>query len=302
MVGRQNLPPVSNAGLDQNILIPNANSPGRTTLDGTGSSDPEGDVLVFAWAQDSGPSTAQILSPSESKTDVAGLLPGDYSFSLKVADNAGNSNVDAVKVSVAIRGGDDAPRAKSCGPLADILRAFETFDQNRNNEAFAKFVEMFRDYGQVRELFQGMQSIAASDPNAQISFFQGAFARNGIVDRLAAWLERLQIIILEFADLRGLAFQLYRILAVLSMYIVCIQKGDFDQDPIPTQKVFQVMLSHAKVWSEMRDSGQFGRVEILLIARIGNDVAVATALTEQNGEVSTKPKYLSFLKDWSEIL
>jgi hypothetical protein len=302
VTSRQDLPPIANAGQNQNILIPNPNSPGTVVLDGSASSDPEGSALVFGWIQEIGPVSAQILNPAQAQTEVRGLMPGDYRFGLTVTDNLGNSAKDTVIVTVALRDGGDGPVEKTCGSLDEILKFFESFDKGNTTDQFKRFLEMFQSYGQVKEFFAALRQVAGSSVDAQIKFLRDAMGDGGFEKTLIEWLDRLQNIILESSELRSLALQLYRILALLSMYIVCIQMGDFDRGALPMANVFEVMAGHARQWAALRDSGQLGRLEIQILSRMGNDIAVAIAQTEQNGEVSTKPKYLNLLKKWGEIL
>ena len=86
-------PPIAKAGADQNV------STGATvTLDGSGSSDPEGKPLTYAWSQTSGPS----VTLSGDKTVKATFKPttaGTYEFKLSVSDG-GASAEDSVQVVV----------------------------------------------------------------------------------------------------------------------------------------------------------------------------------------------------------
>ena len=107
---------------------------------------------------------------------------------------------------------------------------------------------------------------------------------------------------MEFRELRSLAFELYRILNLLATYIVCIQKEDFDQAKIPMENIFSFIEEHAMVWASMRGTGAFGRIETQLVLRIANDIGAAIAQTEENGEVSTKPKYLERLQKIGSII
>lgn len=302
VVSGQNLPPTADAGSDQRIVIPNPNSPGRATLDGTASKDPEGDALVFTWSQQSGPATAQISTPNQAKTEISGLLPGEYAFLLKVVDSAGNASDATVKIFVELERRDDDPKEKSCGSLEDIVKLFESFDRGGNTDQFKRFVEIFQSYGQVKEFFAALRQVSGADAEAQIKFLITAFGDGGFEKMMISWFMQLQNIILEFKDLRGIALQLYRILTLLAMYISCIQKGDFDEGELPLAGAFVVMVEHAKSWAALRDNGELGRLEVQLLSRISNDIAVAIVQTEQNGEVSIKRKYLGLLMEWGKIL
>jgi hypothetical protein len=82
--------PVSNAG---NKLL----TSGDATLNGNSSSDADNDPLTFKWEQLAGPSTATIISPTKSLTNVTGLKQGEYYFKLTV-DDGKDVDFDIVKV------------------------------------------------------------------------------------------------------------------------------------------------------------------------------------------------------------
>jgi hypothetical protein len=90
-----NQPPVANAGNDINITLP------QNTVQLTGSgSDADGTVISYSWNQISGPSTASVLAPTSSVTDISDLTEGIFYFVLTVTDNNGATGSDTISVTV----------------------------------------------------------------------------------------------------------------------------------------------------------------------------------------------------------
>ncbi|HSX32715.1 MAG TPA: PKD domain-containing protein [Candidatus Saccharimonadales bacterium] len=93
-----NQPPIVNAGSDQTVL------PGDTvTLDGTGSTDPDGTVASYSWAQVSGTAVTLSSNTAAQPTFTAPhLASGDtLVFHLIVTDNGGvTSQTGAVNITV----------------------------------------------------------------------------------------------------------------------------------------------------------------------------------------------------------
>ena len=93
-----NLPPTADAGIDQTV------AQGVTvTLDGSASSDPEGIISSYLWAQTAGPavtlSDPSALQPSFSAPTV-GPGGGSLTFNLTVTDSGGLQASDTVNVNV----------------------------------------------------------------------------------------------------------------------------------------------------------------------------------------------------------
>lgn len=89
----QNQPPVANAGPDQTVQD-NNQSGAVVTLDGSKSSDSDGDTLSFVWKDQSG------TTVGTTATVQVTLTPGTYTFTLTVTDTAGLSSSDSTVVTV----------------------------------------------------------------------------------------------------------------------------------------------------------------------------------------------------------
>ena len=97
----QNRAPVADAGGDQSVL---AGEPAQ--LDGSGSSDPDGDALTYAWTILTAPSgsSATLSDPTAQTPSLTPDLPGLYSVQLIVNDGA----LDSPPASVTITAIDPA--------------------------------------------------------------------------------------------------------------------------------------------------------------------------------------------------
>jgi len=94
-----NSPPTASAGPDQNVAEST-----NVDLDGSGSSDPDGDTLSYSWSQTGGPNVtlngAGTAQPSFTAPDVAAGNPVTLTFELTVNDGADNAT-DSVDIFVA---------------------------------------------------------------------------------------------------------------------------------------------------------------------------------------------------------
>jgi len=96
IVTTENNPPVANAGPDQSAA---ANA--LVTLDGSGSSDVDGDLLTYAWSFASRPvgSTVVLSNPTAVNPTFTVDKPGSYSLQLLVKDGVVESLADIVVIS-----------------------------------------------------------------------------------------------------------------------------------------------------------------------------------------------------------
>ncbi len=92
-----NRPPVASIVVSSSVA-----SGALVTLDGTMSSDPDGDSLSFAWAQTAGPAATLANANTSKATFVAPNVTADttLTFSLTVGDGKGGSNTASANVLV----------------------------------------------------------------------------------------------------------------------------------------------------------------------------------------------------------
>jgi hypothetical protein len=107
-ISTQNSAPVADAGPDQSVLV------GQTaTLDGSGSTDVDGDALSFAWSLTAVPpgSAAELSDPAAVMPTFVVDLPGSYVAQLVVNDGQADSAPDSVTLSTA-----NSPPVADAGP------------------------------------------------------------------------------------------------------------------------------------------------------------------------------------------
>lgn len=280
-----NEPPVANAGLNQVVTLP-VNS---ITLNGNASSDPDGTITAWSWSQVAGPSSVTIGSPDKPVASASGLTAaGDYVFELKVTDNRGDS--DTAQVTVTVNKAAD----KSCSPLRAIIELFNQLPEN-DPDRFPAFRQVFQFYPQVESYFKQMDEagVVSMPVDQQINFFATPVGGSTINNLLVNWLKALQELITG-KEFRFLALCLYRILAQLAMYIMCIQKDDFDKARIPMDEVFTLIREHVAQWALQAD--QLSAQEMALVQEIGQDFRNEDVRINTNGEASVKPKYLAIIR------
>lgn len=95
-ISTENAPPVANAGNDRSALL------GQTViLDGTGSTDADGDTLTYAWTMLSKPagSVSVLSSATAEKPSFVVDESGDYVVRLVVNDGQSDSAPDTIRIS-----------------------------------------------------------------------------------------------------------------------------------------------------------------------------------------------------------
>ncbi|MFY7839243.1 MAG: PKD domain-containing protein [Lacibacter sp.] len=93
-----NRPPVAMAGEDQTITLP----VNKVLLDGSSSTDPDNNIIGYAWRKIAGPANSSFSDPVAIKTEALNLSNAIYIFELTVTDVEGLFSTDTVQITVNI--------------------------------------------------------------------------------------------------------------------------------------------------------------------------------------------------------
>jgi len=91
-----NRPPVARAGNDTIITLPANNA----ILNGSGSTDPDNNIVSYTWTKLSGPASLNIMNANVVQTQITDLVVGIYKFELRVTDAGGLFSIATVHVIV----------------------------------------------------------------------------------------------------------------------------------------------------------------------------------------------------------
>ncbi len=106
--------PVADAGDNKLVLLPGSS----TNLDASGSSDPGGNPINYAWTQVYGPSELSFSDPSNSQPTVSGLVEGVYLLKLEV-DNGTYRDQDEMYL-ISSPNNNVAPKVSLLTPNEDV--------------------------------------------------------------------------------------------------------------------------------------------------------------------------------------
>jgi hypothetical protein len=124
--------PIANAGPGQS-----ATAGSLVTLDGSRSTDPDGDPLTYSWVIAVRPTTsAAILSNATSLAPTfTPDAPGDYTISLVVTDNRGAASASASNLVVRVTGGNVPPVANAGPDQSVVVGQTVTLDGVQSTDA-----------------------------------------------------------------------------------------------------------------------------------------------------------------------
>jgi hypothetical protein len=116
----QNIAPDARAGANQSVALDPSTNTALVTLDGSASSDANGDTLTYSWTLVSRPSGSQAVLSGDNtaKPTFTADKPGPYVAALIVNDKKLDSKVSTTTVTAAV--GNVAPRANA-GPIQNVF-------------------------------------------------------------------------------------------------------------------------------------------------------------------------------------
>ncbi len=135
-----NQPPSAVPGPDQEVVQGNL-----VVLDGSWSSDPDGDIVSYRWTQTSGPSVELIDSMTDTAIFIApqvGQTGENLVFNLTVTDNQGLTDDSSVTVRVT--------QVEESPPPTSIQLIAQALDEGRIDEGTALIYKAFLFFGDSR--------------------------------------------------------------------------------------------------------------------------------------------------------
>jgi hypothetical protein len=97
----QNSKPIARAGADQTITLTECHGDsGVTLLDGSSSTDPDGNLKTYTWRRVSGRHGPRLKNPIAAKAELTHLSIGEYVYELTVQDEKLLLSKDSVKIVV----------------------------------------------------------------------------------------------------------------------------------------------------------------------------------------------------------
>ena len=136
VVNATNQIPTADAGEDRTVSV---NEP--VMLDGSGSTDPDGDPLTFTWSQEEGPETVVLEGASSAQPQFVPSLAGVFRFNLVVHDGKDTSATDSMTVTVEDENHVPVAVVMDAGPVTEgdwvTLNGEGSFDPDGDSLTFS---------------------------------------------------------------------------------------------------------------------------------------------------------------------
>lgn len=283
-----NQPPVAKANADPSTLVLVPDQQFTSTLVSDGSVDPDGAIVSFNWSLSSGPTSGSVINNPDSETTLVSFnQPGIYQFKLTVTDNKGATDATTTTVIVT----QEIIVQKTCALLSKIISDFDKLSGADTADNFKFFTIQYKALREITVFFNLMKSsnILNQPVDAQIKFF----IEQKIEARLVSWINSLQALLFEFADIRLLVLLMLNILSELAYYISCIQKDDVNKADVQManslDSVIKTLTMVLQIAANLPDNL---RKVLGILQSITN---TERTRVENNKEVDVKPTYVEML-------
>jgi PKD domain len=155
-----NQPPLADAGPDQTVATLD-----EVTLDGTGSSDADGDPLTFLWSLSSRPpgSAAVLANAITVNPSITVDVPGNYEVQLIVSDGVDISLADTIMISTT----NSAPVADAGDDQSPLVGQTATLDGSASTDVDGDLLQ----YAWLLTSRPSASNAALSDPGAVMPTF-----------------------------------------------------------------------------------------------------------------------------------
>jgi hypothetical protein len=288
-VQKQNLPPLAVATANPSTLILVGDDHVFSTLDGSASTDPDGQITSMNWAQSGGPTSGVAIdTPDKETTQVSFNQPGNYQFNLTVTDKQGASN--STKVSVTVT--QEIVVQKTCATLDSIISDFSALNTADTTENFKSFVSRYADFKEIKAFFNLMvtSKVQSLSVDAQINFF----IEQKIESRLRVWIENLQQFIIENTNIRLLALLMLNILTELAYFISCIQKDDVNKATVKMEGALSSVINSLD--GILQVVANFPENLRSVLRKLQSITEAERKRVDSNKEVDVKPVYVDILE------
>lgn len=174
VVSSFNAAPVANAGADKGAFVGEV-----VTLDGSSSSDPDGDPLEFSWTLTAPDGSDAALSGETSAFPTfSPNVPGTYTATLMVNDAFGGVSADSVVVSVISAAQLAAEQAASALNLVGSLTLAQVTTRG-NREALQNFITQAIAAIQAGDMEKARQKLSEALERTDGCVLRGSVDRNG---------------------------------------------------------------------------------------------------------------------------
>ena len=143
-------PPLANAGADRSIDLGTGQVQTAVTLDGSQSSDPDGQIVSYTWSG--------TPDPDDVSQPQVVLGAGSHTFTLTVTDDAGNSDSDTVVITVNAAGNHSPMAAALAGTSDGAAPLSVQFSGTLSSDSDGSIVAWHWDFG------DGTTADGAADP------------------------------------------------------------------------------------------------------------------------------------------